>query len=119
HLDVGNDVRSGHDRGGGVLMRALVASLLGCSALLSSSVAGAHEPWTYGFGSRPAGMGGAVAANVHDFSANYYNPAGLADEEGIRIGIGYFYADNNLRIDDRDSGVKASHGVSFGLAATG
>ncbi len=64
-------------------------------------------------------MGGAVAANVSDFSANYYNPAGLADENGIRIGVGYFYAENALRIDDRDVGVKASHGVTFGLAATG
>ena len=91
----------------------------GAFTVASPRAARAHEPWTYGFGSRAAGMGGAVAANVSDFSANYYNPAGLADENGIRIGVGYFYAENALRIDDRDVGVKASHGVTFGLAATG
>ncbi len=79
----------------------------------------AHEPWNYGFGSRGASMGGALAADVTDFSANYYNPAGLADEEGLRIGVGYFWAENILRIDDEDAGVKAAHGVTFGLAASG
>lgn len=97
------------------------AAALGAAALAFgvSSTASAHEPWTYGFGSRGAAMGGALAADVTDFSANYYNPAGLAGEDGIRLGTGYFYAENNLRLNDRNSGVKASHGVSFGIAATG
>jgi long-chain fatty acid transport protein len=84
-----------------------------------SFAAYAHEPWTYGFGSRPTAMGGAVAADVSDFSANYYNPAGITSEEGLRLGFGYFYADNNLRIDEKDSGVASSHGVQFGIAASG
>lgn len=98
-----------------------LAALFGASlaALGVVAPAHAHEPWTYGFGSRPAGMAGAVSANDTDFSANYYNPAGLAGEQGIRIGVGYFYAENNLRINDKSSGVKSSHGVSFGLAASG
>ncbi|NUP09044.1 MAG: hypothetical protein HOW73_23585 [Polyangiaceae bacterium] len=100
-------------------MRALVAAGVFTVAMVACGEASAHEPWTYGFGSRAAALGGAVAANVTDFSANYYNPAGLAGEEGIRIGVGYFWAENNLRLNDLDSGVKSSHGVSFGLAAAG
>lgn len=100
------------------------ALAFGAIALLAASAfvappAAAHEPWTYGYGSRGASMGGAQAADVRDFSANYYNPAGLADELGIRVGVGYFYADNNLRVNDKNSGVNASHGVTFGLAAAG
>lgn len=64
-------------------------------------------------------MGGAISADVSDFSANYYNPAGLADDDGLRLGFGYFWAENILRIDDQDAGVKASHGFTFGLAAAG
>jgi long-chain fatty acid transport protein len=101
----------------------LLRALRVASALLLAGApaqrAQAHEPWTYGFGSRATAMGGAVSADASDFSASYYNPAGLAMEEGLRLGLGYFYADNVLRIDDRDSGVASSHGVTFGLAATG
>jgi len=97
----------------------MVSTAAAAGALLIASEAVAHEPWTYGFGSRAAAMGGAVSADVTDFSANYYNPAGLAGEEGIRLGLGYYFAENNLRINDRDSDVKSSHGVSFGIAAAG
>ncbi len=94
-------------------------TMLALLALLPAREAWAHEPWNYGFGSRATAMGGAVAADVSDFSANYYNPAGLADEEGLRLGLGYFWSENLLRINDEDSGVKSSHGFSFGLAAAG
>jgi long-chain fatty acid transport protein len=64
-------------------------------------------------------MGGAVAADLNDFSAHYNNPAGLTGEQGVRLGFGYFHADNNLLINGKDSGVNSSHGIIFGLAATG
>ncbi|MFO0615307.1 MAG: outer membrane protein transport protein [Polyangiaceae bacterium] len=95
--------------------RLLAASLVA----LAPSTALAHEPWTYGFGSRPAAMGGAVAADTTDFSANYYNPAGLAGDTGLRLSIGYEYAINNLYANDRDSGVDPVHGLAFGVAAGG
>ncbi len=94
-----------------------VASLLGLVAV--ARPASAHEPWTFGFGSRATAMGGAVSADVNDFSASYYNPAGLTGEKGVRIGFGYFSADQNLTINGKDSGVNSAHGVIFGLAATG
>lgn len=96
---------------------------IGCAALVSAisvaAPAGAHEPWTFGFGSRATAMGGAVAADVNDFSANYYNPAGLTGDKGVRLGFGYFYADQNLLMNEKDSGVTSAHGIIFGLAASG
>ena len=44
----------------------------------------ANEADTYGLGSRSSAMAGAVAADATDFSANYYNPAGLASARGDR-----------------------------------
>jgi long-chain fatty acid transport protein len=64
-------------------------------------------------------MGGAVAADTTDFSANYYNPAGLAGDTGIRLSVGYTYAFQNLKINGQDSGVAPVRGVSFGIAAGG
>ncbi len=101
------------------MIRAALFSAALVASLAITRDARAHEPWTYGYGSRAAGMGGAIAADVSDFSANYYNPAGIVGEDGIRIGVGYFWAENNLRINGRDSAVKSSHGVSFGIAASG
>ncbi len=98
--------------------RALVATFA-LVAAVAPRTAWAHEPGTYGVGSRSTAMGGAVSADVSDFSATYYNPAGLAETEGVRLSFGYFYADNNLAINGNDVGVKASHGIFFGLAAGG
>ncbi|WP_437841187.1 OmpP1/FadL family transporter [Sorangium sp. So ce1153] len=79
----------------------------------------AHAPDAYGFGSRGAAMGGALAADATDFSASYYNPAGLAGATGLGLSIGYAYASNRLRTDGRDSGVRDVHGLSGGLVAPG
>jgi long-chain fatty acid transport protein len=64
-------------------------------------------------------MGGAVSADTTDFSANYYNPAGLAGEMGVRLSLGYTYNWQNLKIDAKDSGVDSVHGLVFGVAAGG
>ena len=42
--------------------RRALAAALGVSASLLAGTASAHEPWTFGMGSRAAAMGGAVAA---------------------------------------------------------
>lgn len=98
-------------------MRAAI--LASAVAIVAPATALAHEPWTYGFGSRPAAMAGAVSADTTDFSANYYNPAGLAGDVGLRLSVGYEYAFNNLSINDQDSGVDPVHGIAFGIAAGG
>jgi long-chain fatty acid transport protein len=94
--------------------------LCGAAAVLAlAAPASANEPDAYGFGSRSSAMGGAVVADATDFSANYYNPAGLASAPGVEISIGYMYAWNHLRINDRDTGVAPVHGLVGGLVAPG
>jgi hypothetical protein len=72
---------------------------------LSPAAAAANPLDTFGFGSRGAAMGGAQAADVHDFSANYYNPAGLARAKALEIGVGYFRADHSLYINGQNNQV--------------
>jgi long-chain fatty acid transport protein len=92
---------------------------LGASALLASAPAFAHAPDTYGFGSRSAAMGSAVTADATDFSASYYNPAGLAGAPGLVISLGYTYAWNGLRMNGLDNDVANVHGLVGGLVAPG
>lgn len=100
-------------------LRTTLASVALAATGLVSTSAEAHEPWAFGFGSRAAAMGGAVSADATDFSANYYNPAGLAGDTGLRLSLGYTYNWQNLHIDGRDSGVDAVRGLVFGFAAGG
>lgn len=74
---------------------------------------------TYGLGSRSIAMGGAVTADVSDFSANYYNPAGLIRGDEIRISLGWFGVHNELQIDDLDSNVDPVTGMVMGLVVPG
>ena len=63
-----------------------VLTALACVAALSASPARATPPDTFGFGSRPVSMGGAVTADIEDGSSSYYNPAGLARGSALRVG---------------------------------
>ncbi|MCC6556040.1 MAG: hypothetical protein IT372_24025 [Polyangiaceae bacterium] len=98
-----------------------LALSLGPSAALAlaAAPARAHGPDAYGFGSRGAAMGSALAADATDFSASYYNPAGLAGAAGLGISIGYAYSDNRLQIGGEDTGVRDVHGLVGGLVAPG
>ena len=74
---------------------------------------------TFGFGSRGAAMGNAGAADVQDFSANYYNPAGLARARSLELSIGYFRADHSLYINGQNNQVDPVKGLVGGLVAPG
>jgi long-chain fatty acid transport protein len=91
---------------------------LATAALLPSS-AWAQPIDTYGMGSRAVAMGGAVTADVDDFSSNYYNPAGLARSGAVQVGIGYFGAFHELSLNDLDSNVDPVRGLVLGLAVPG
>jgi long-chain fatty acid transport protein len=84
-----------------------------------ASAAEAHAPDAYGFGPRGAAMASAAAADATDFSANYYNPAGLVGASDVSLSLGYFGADNRLMINGRDNDVADPHGLSGGLVAPG
>ena len=46
-----------------------------------------------------------MPADVSDFSASYYNPAGLAKARSLEMSIGYFRADSSLYMNGQNSGV--------------
>jgi long-chain fatty acid transport protein len=92
---------------------------LALAAVLLPGAALASAPGMYGFGSRSSAMAGAVSADVADFSASYYNPAGLVRAPSLRLDLGYFWAAHALRANDRDSGVDPAHGLVGGIVAPG
>ncbi|MFT3772074.1 MAG: hypothetical protein QM820_42250 [Minicystis sp.] len=92
---------------------------LALSLALLAPAARANEADTYGLGSRSTAMGSAVVADATDFSANYYNPAGLVGARGPSLSIGYVYAWNKLAMNGQDNGVANVHGLVGGLALPG
>ena len=52
----------------------------------------------YGYGPRAAAMGMAYTGLADDYSATYYNPAGLAQIPRNTFAAGYFYADPRLSL---------------------
>lgn len=88
-------------------------------AWLGAPPAHANPIDSFGLGSRGPAMAGALSAVATDFSANYYNPAGLARGRDLRISVGYLWAEPQLAIDGVDNDVDPAHGVSFGAAAPG
>jgi long-chain fatty acid transport protein len=98
-------------------MRA--AKLLPLAVLLVAGEARANPMDAFGFGSRGAAMAGAVSADASDFSATYYNPAGLARAHGLEVSVGYFRADHALTMNGKDSGVDPVAGMSGGAVVPG
>lgn len=98
------------------LLLALALAWLGT---LATSRASAQPMDTYGIGSRSIAMGGAVTADVSDFSANYYNPAGLVRGDQLRLSIGWYGAIHDLNVDGRSSNVDPLHGAVMGLVVPG
>jgi long-chain fatty acid transport protein len=92
---------------------------LALALTLAPSLAAANPLDMYGLGARSASLAGAVSADVHDTSAVYYNPAGLARLRGLRVDLGYFRAEPMLSINGRDTGVAPSHGLVAGIASPG
>jgi long-chain fatty acid transport protein len=102
------------------LARVLIAIGIALAIAGGDAARASAQPMdTYGMGSRSIAMGGAVTADVADFSANYYNPAGLVRGEHVRIGLGWQGAHHELAIDDLDSNVDSVHGLVTGLVVPG
>jgi len=96
---------------------AVYGGALACVWLASAGTAHANGVDTNGFMSRSVALGGAVAADVEDPSANYYNPAGIARGEGLRLNVSYSNINSRLSINGVDSHVERMAGVDFGLSA--
>ncbi len=104
-------------------MRARTLAIALGSALALASLtprrAQANPVETFGMGSRSTAMGNAVTADATDFSANYYNPAGLVGQKRLLIELGYVYAHHALQIDGKDNHVDDVRGLTVGLVAPG
>ncbi|MGZ3422088.1 MAG: OmpP1/FadL family transporter [Polyangiales bacterium] len=94
-------------------------ALLTVSVLLFAARASAGPAETFGYGSRSTAMGGAVSADANDVSANYYNPAGLASSEGLKLEIGYLRSSYWLKMNGKDNQVDPVRAITFGLVAPG
>jgi long-chain fatty acid transport protein len=104
----------------GISSRGAPLAIAIASATLSLGTrANASPLGMYGFGSRSSALEGAVTADVEDFSANYYNPAGLVRGSRLRLDLGYFYATHALNTNGRDNHVDPVHGLSGGIVAPG
>ena len=73
-------------------LRALAIALV----LVAGSIARADNLDEFGFGARAAGMGGAMTGLASDWTATYYNPAGLINSKHVNVGFGFQYADYAL-----------------------
>lgn len=83
------------------------------------STASANPLDAFGFGARAVGMGGAATAVSTDVAANYYNPAGLAAGDGLRLDLGYAFVRPEMRIAGGDQNVDDSRGFQGGVALPG
>jgi long-chain fatty acid transport protein len=100
-------------------MRRLTVAGLAIAALLASGRANANPLDAFGFGSRATSMGSAGAADVQDFSANYYNPAGLALARRMEISVGYMNVSQSLQINGLDSRIDPVRALIAGIVAPG
>ena len=75
----------------------LFLSVFLCSGL-SAHAAGFADTW--GFGSRAVSLGGAFTAVADDYSAAYYNPAGLAMSSRNYFTLDYMYTSPKIKVED-------------------
>jgi long-chain fatty acid transport protein len=95
------------------------AFALALATLAHAGAARANPMDTYGLGSRSSALGGAVTADVDDFSANYYNPAGIVRDGRLHVGLGWFGAAHDLSLNDLSSSVDPVSGLVIGLNVPG
>jgi long-chain fatty acid transport protein len=101
-------------------MRGRITTLAFAASLIASSLAcevHANPLDMYGLGSRSIAMGSGVSADVQDFSANYYNPAGLVRGSAFRMEAGYGYVWHSLYTNGQDNQVDPAHALVAGIVA--
>ncbi|MBI3071200.1 MAG: hypothetical protein HYY84_03630 [Deltaproteobacteria bacterium] len=81
-----------------------------------SPPAHASLPDAAGFGARGVALANGGSAAAIDYTATFYNPAGLALSETTSLGLGYTAFNPDVRVNGRSPDLKAARGATFGLA---
>ncbi len=81
----------------------------------------------FGFGPRASAMGGAMTGLASDWSAAYYNPAGLVNSKHVNASAGFSYAFYDLQfssdrggrqVDDRTNRIDPLSAFTLGVSST-
>ncbi len=86
------------------------------ASLLLARVAWGVSFSTFGFGPKAIGMGQAFTAVADDFSAPWYNPAGMTMQHRLVAGFGYQYMRPFLEVNGKDFRVQDCHSLALGFS---
>lgn len=105
--------RSYHLWAVGVLILLVIISALSLTSVASDDPIGSGAALRSGFGARALGMGGAYVAVANDYSAPYWNPAGITRGNSIYLGgMRYDQYGLGLDLDFLSGGLTFSEGDS-------
>jgi hypothetical protein len=71
----------------------------------------------FGVGPKAVAMGGAFTAVADDYSATWYNPAGLTQPASIQVGAGLLFVNYTLRVNGSPRPIRSRGGAYIGLVA--
>ena len=100
-------------------MRRALWAILVATAVGRSPAAHANPVDAFGFGARAQALGSAYSAVADDSAANYYNPAGLARAQGLKIDIGYQIARPLMEVSGQRQPLLDARGLTAGVVLPG
>ena len=71
---------------------------------------------TFGFGPKAIGMGNAFVSIADDFSATWYNPAGMTQKKNVEFGFGYQYVRPFVKVNGQSFRIQDSHSLATGIS---
>lgn len=92
-----------------------ISKIFTATFILASSAL-ASGPDTIGFGSRATAMGGAYSAIAEDYTALYYNIAGMGFSKDSTIGIGYSYSEPQFKYDNVEADIPLIRAINVGFS---
>jgi long-subunit fatty acid transport protein len=88
----------------GLVCIALLVQTCCLSGFLGKNAFSAGMPDTYGFGMRAMSLGGAFTAVADDYSATFYNPAGLVQLEASQLSFEFLYTHPSFDVESLATG---------------
>jgi len=71
---------------------------------------------TFGFGPKAIGMGNAFTAVADDFTAAWYNPAGMTQSNNLQFGFGYQYVKPFMKVNGESRRIQDNHSLAVGVS---